>query len=236
MLQHDLVAPRSLRANDSPRIVLLVAPKGGVGKTTAVTTLLVSARMAGLAALGVDMDDQESLVTWGAWRRDTITANPALGLVDVPIRKMELGEWRSLRRLNTYDIVIVDTPPGIGEARQAIRSMCEMADIVLIPTSASPADLEKVVPFGRSIAGTKSFFVLNRVNRRTRSWAQARVDLTADTRLAPSDIPALDVVTTQFGAGLTTTDTATAGADAFAALWNFVRMETGLKSGASVDA
>ena len=235
MLQNELVMPRSLRAGGPLRVVLLVAPKGGVGKTTTVTTLLVAARMAGLAALGVDMDDQESLVTWGAWRRDTIAANPALGLVDVPVLKMDLGEWRSLRRLHEYDIVIVDTPPGIGEARQLIRFMCEMADIVLIPTSASPADLEKVVPFGRSIAGTKSFFVLNRVNRRTRSWAQARVDLTANTRLAPSDIPALDVITTQFGAGLTTTDMATAGADAFAALWNFVRLETGLKSEAGVD-
>lgn len=235
MLQHELVAARSSQPVDHPRIVLLVAPKGGVGKTTTVTTLLVAARMAGLTALGVDMDDQGSLVTWGAWRRSTIAANPALGLVDIPIRKMDLGEWRSLRHLNSYDIVIVDTPPGIGEARHAIRSMCEVADIVLIPTSASPADLEKVVPFGRSIAGTKSFFVLNRVNRRTRSWAQARVDLTADTRLAPSDIPALDVVTTQFGAGLTTTDMATAGADAFAALWNFVRLETGLKLTADLD-
>ena len=229
MLQVELVARRSSRAAGPPRIVLLVAPKGGVGKTTTATTLLVSARMAGLAVLGVDMDDQESLVTWAAWRQHTIAANPTLGLVDVPVRKMDLGEWRLLQRLVDYDLVIVDTPPGIGEARQSIRSLCEVADIVLIPTSASPADLEKVVPFGRSITGTKCFFVLNRVNRRTRSWAQARVDLTADTRLAPSDIPALDVVTTQFGSGLTTTDMATAGADAFAALWNFVRLETGLK-------
>ena len=235
MLQDELVASRSLRAVGPPRIVLLVAPKGGVGKTTTVTALLVSARLAGMTALGVDMDDQESLVTWGVWRRGTIAANPALGLVDAPVRKMDLGEWRSLRKINNYDIVIVDTPPGIGEARQSIRSLCEVADIVLIPTSASPADLEKVVPFGRSIAGTKVFFVLNRINRRTRSWAQARVDLTANTRLAPSDIPALDVVTTQFGAGLTTTDMATAGADAFAALWNFVRLEIGLKSEAGIN-
>ena len=84
MLQDELVASRSLRAVGPPRIVLLVAPKGGVGKTTTVTALLVSARLAGMTALGVDMDDQESLVTWGVWRRGTIAANPALGLVDAP--------------------------------------------------------------------------------------------------------------------------------------------------------
>src|SRR5690349_24704038 len=57
--------------NRSPhmRMILLAAPKGGVGKSTVASSLLAAARHAGLRAAGLDLDPQLSLAWWAEQRQ-----------------------------------------------------------------------------------------------------------------------------------------------------------------------
>ncbi len=191
-------------------------------------SLLVSARRAGLQVLGVNMDEQLGLERWFTRRNKVIAENADIGIPDIPICKMALGEWRTIPTLSNYDIVVIDTPPGHGESLHAVRSLCGIADLVLIPTSASGHDLDEVAPFGASIAPGKSAFVLNRVNRRTKSFATAQKVLIKFGSLCPIELPQLESVSTQFMRGLAITDFQEAGYDSFDGLWHFVRREVGL--------
>lgn len=211
-----------------PRIVIIAAPKGGVGKTTLSMSLLVSAKRAGHAVLGVNVDEQLGLERWFNRRNQLINEHPDLGIPEIPICKMSLGEWRTVQKLTDYDVVIVDTPPGHGESLHAIRSLCTVSDLVLIPTSSSGHDLDEVAPFGGSVAPDKSVFVLNRVNRRTRSFATAQKVLIRYGSLCPIELPLLESVSTQFMRGLAITDFQEAGYDSFDGLWHFVRRQIGL--------
>ena len=106
-----------------PRIVVVVAPKGGVGKTTLTNSMLVSGGKAGLRVLGVDMDGQHSLAQWSARRQAAMQRHPKAGILDVPVRFMPLGDWRDLRSIVGVDLILVDTPPGHGEMTQPIKSV-----------------------------------------------------------------------------------------------------------------
>lgn len=217
--------PKNVR---KPCVIVVAAPKGGVGKTTLSMSLLVSARRAGLHVLGVNMDEQLGLERWFTRRNKAIAENAAIGIPDIPICKMALGEWRTIPTLSNYDIVVIDTPPGHGESLHAVRSLCGIADLVLIPTSANGHDLDEVAPFGASIAPGKSAFVLNRVNRRTKSFATAQNVLIKYGSLCPIELPQLESVSTQFMRGLAITDFQEAGYDSFDGLWHFVRRQVGL--------
>lgn len=223
------------RTPPGPRIVVVVAPKGGVGKTTLTMSMLVSGRRAGLRVLGVNMDGQHSLDKWAVRRRAAIERHPEAGILEVPVRFIPVSEWRDLRAIDDVDLIVVDTPPGHGESVQPIRSVCGFADLVVIPTSASGMDLDEVVPFGESIPHQRSVFVLNRVNRRTRTFERARNAIIQRGRLCPIEIPSLDVISTQFMRGLASTDFDDPGREAFDALWHFVRQEVGLQPG-MIDA
>ena len=209
-------------------MVVIAAPKGGVGKTTLSMSLLVSARRAGLTVLGVNMDEQLGLERWFGRRKKAIDENPQMDIPNIPICRMSLGEWRTIPTLGDYDIVLVDTPPGHGESLHAIRSLCSIADIVLIPTSPSGHDLDEVAPFGNKVAPGKAVFVLNRVNRRTRSFATAQQVLIKYGALCPIELPQFESISTQFMRGLAITDFQDAGYDSFDGLWHFVKRQIGL--------
>jgi cellulose biosynthesis protein BcsQ len=50
------------------RILAVLGPKGGIGKTTIAANLLVAARMKGLDAAGLDLDAQGTFARWAAKR------------------------------------------------------------------------------------------------------------------------------------------------------------------------
>ncbi len=220
---------RSVKARPgSPAKVVVVAPKGGVGKTTLTMALLVSARRAGLKVLGINMDGQRSLDKWGIRRQNQRKTSETADIVQIPVEYVMVHDYRALRGYEQYDLLFIDTPPGHGDAHNSIRAVCEMADLVLIPTSTSPMDLDQVVPFAREITSRRSFFVLNRVNRRAKSFQRAKHVLVKHGHLCPVDIPAFEAIPSQFMLGLASTDFEDAGSESFEALWDFVRNELGL--------
>ena len=50
------------------RILAVLGPKGGIGKTTIAANLLVAARMKGLDAAGLDLDGQGTFARWAVKR------------------------------------------------------------------------------------------------------------------------------------------------------------------------
>ena len=213
-----------------PRVIVVVAPKGGVGKTTVCMSLLVSARLNGLSVLGVNMDAQLSLDKWGRTRDEQIRLNPDAGIRPIPVLRLAPDRWREVAAMSGYDAVIVDTPPGHGESLHSIRSLCESADLVLIPTSATGLDLDEVIPFGSEVGKGRSAYVLNRVNRRTKAFSKARNALleAGDCDLCPVEIPVLEAISGRYMYGLTTSDFGDAGAEALDGLWRYVRAKAAM--------
>ncbi len=212
-------------ARAKPKIVAMVAPKGGVGKTTLTMALLVSARRAGLRPLGVGMDFQHSLEKWAALREKQRKTPEGVDFVEIPVQALHVNDYRRLEAVSGADVVFVDTPPGHEEAQTSIAALCELAHLVLIPTSTSPVDLSEVIPFHRKMRIERAFFVLNDVNRRTSQYSAARIELMKTGRLCPVDIPHREAIPLQFLRGLVATDVDEPGSEWFEALWNFVAQE-----------
>lgn len=141
-------------------VITIAQQKGGAGKTTLAAQLAVAWAKARRSVAVIDIDPQGSLSAWHALRTET------LGEGSVGIHLSQVAGWRlstELDRLrDTYDVVIVDSPPHAEtEAKAAIRA----ADIVLLPVQPSPMDLwalEPTLEVARK-EKTPALLVLNRM-------------------------------------------------------------------------
>lgn len=101
--------------------------KGGVGKTTVCVLLAHALAEAGNYRVGlIDRDPQATATDW--IKEDTKT----------PVRIIENGA-----ALTDYDAIVIDTPPLVTSP--ALLRSVEEADIVLLVSSPSPADLKTTV-------------------------------------------------------------------------------------------
>jgi chromosome partitioning protein len=206
--------------------VVIAAPKGGVGKTTLTMGLLALAAKSGLKVLGVNTDKQGSLMKW-AERRRLQREKPGCELVDIPIYDMAVDDYRKLEALRGYELIVVDTPPGHSDDLMSVLGLCEAADIILIPTAASEMDTDEVVDFYTKVAG-RAYFVMNAVNRRSKSYLRSRQRLLKRGKLCPADVPRLESILNQYARGTACADEGEAGALDFEAVWHFVGHELGL--------
>lgn len=115
-------------------VVAIAARKGGSGKTTLAAHLAVEAERAGKGPVTLmDLDPQQSLT---AWWNDRQADNPKLVEIARDRLKSEVGKVAGIRGL-----VVLDTPPLDS---QAITSVIDVADLVVIPVKPSPHDLRGV--------------------------------------------------------------------------------------------
>ena len=115
-------------------ILLVAAEKGGVGKSTIASNLAVYLAHGGVDVVLVDTDGQ----TTGArfiGRRDEAGITPAIPCVQ------RTGEVASTLRdlARRYQVVVVDAG---GRDSREMRSAMAVANLLLVPTRASQADLE----------------------------------------------------------------------------------------------
>jgi chromosome partitioning protein len=141
------------------RVVALAATKGGVGKTTLASALAVRATQDSSRVALIDGDSQASLAGW--WELRGEPNNPKLFDIDVS------SEGLGLLMSEGWEWVFIDTPPAmIDQIEVAVLN----SSFVLIPTRATPVDIEavgEVVDLCRS--HRKPFaFVLNAV---TPQWS-----------------------------------------------------------------
>jgi chromosome partitioning protein len=159
-------------------VVALCSQKGGSGKTTLAGHLAIQAELAGSGPVAlVDTDPQGSLAAWWNARQSDTPAFAATTLSELPADLERL-------RLEGCKLVVIDTPPAINVAIQRVMTV---ADLVVIPTRASPHDL-------RAVAGTvdmvervqrRMVFVLNAVNLRAKITSDAVIALSQHGTVAP---------------------------------------------------
>jgi chromosome partitioning protein len=110
---------------------LLVAGKGGGGKSSTAFNIAVVARRTGLRVGLIDADPQRSLSDMRVAR----------GNADIPVqacRMEELPEKFALANRSRLDLLIIDTPPAIGAHTLAAIGL---ADFVLLPMRPTAFDL-----------------------------------------------------------------------------------------------
>lgn len=133
------------------KIILVTHQKGGVGKST--LTFNLAANLMGNAKVCIlDMDNQGSLLNIS-------------GLSSVPIFT---SEKLTEKLKKDYDFIFIDTPPYINEK---ISELCEIADIIIIPTKAGILDLLAIKStidiIKEANAENKALIVFNMVKPKT---------------------------------------------------------------------
>jgi chromosome partitioning protein len=113
------------------RIISFVTQKGGSGKSTLASSLAVAAKEAGERVFVIDLDPQNSLVSWSKTR----------GSDDVPVNAVTSGRLpATLAALekNGFTLAIIDTAGA--ESAAAIAAM-KAADLNIIPSRPNIFDL-----------------------------------------------------------------------------------------------
>ncbi|WP_438393610.1 division plane positioning ATPase MipZ [Caballeronia sp. DA-9] len=115
-------------------ILLIAAEKGGVGKSTLATNLAVYLAHQGVDIVLLDTDGQATAARF-VERRDEVGITPAVPCVQ------RTGEIASTLRdlARRYQVVVVDAG---GRDSREMRSAMAVANLLLVPTKASQADLE----------------------------------------------------------------------------------------------
>lgn len=157
--------------------------KGGVGKSTTTVLLACAAHERGIPVRVVDLDRQGTTTAW---------ADAAAGSEPLPF-----AVSTTLLEDDPGVLTIVDTPPG--EAK-AIQSAIDAADLVVIPSRATPADLARVYPTVAATSHKPAVVVLTSIRLGTRLLEQARELLEADGVIsAGTAIPQREAIAAAFG-------------------------------------
>ncbi|MDR6384021.1 division plane positioning ATPase MipZ [Paraburkholderia caribensis] len=115
-------------------ILLIAAEKGGVGKSTIATNLAVYLARGGVDVVLLDTDGQATAARF-VERRDEAGITPAVSCVQ------RTGDvtWTLRDLARRYQVVVVDAG---GRDSREMRSAMAVANLLLVPTKASQADLE----------------------------------------------------------------------------------------------
>lgn len=147
-------------------IFSLVHTKGGVAKTTSAVYLATAAARRGVDVALIDADPQGSALEW---------ATDAA--VDDPLPFPVLAASRPLTADSDRALTFIDTPPGTA---QVIQEAIDMADLVIVPTGASPLDVRRVWPTLEITAHRPTAVLLTGVDLRTRLADEVRALLEAE--------------------------------------------------------
>jgi chromosome partitioning protein len=206
------------------KVVLVSSPKGGSGKSVLARHLLVSARQAGVAAIGIDFDRQGTFDKWAQRRQATLQKLP--DFVTAGVKACQLQDWRAgLKAAKAAALAILDTPPSVEDHLAAISSLADGADLVVVPAVCTQDDVDSVAPWVEVLTkrGLKPVIILNRANRRTTSFSRFRGQYLQLAEVCPVEIPLLEDVHVPASSGLTLQDyDKSRGQESFKDVWSFV--------------
>jgi chromosome partitioning protein len=208
------------------RILLVCSPKGGSTKTSTCRSVAVAAAQAGLKVATLDLDRQRTLTKWWA-------ARPDEGVVQFDHHEGNMGDLDSVfaELDEDYDLVVIDTPPGIEDHPVAVKRLVTLADLVLVPTGQHKDDRDSVVRWMEFLKsyGKPAAFLLGRAKKRTRVLDVARAHLNKSGRLCPIVVYDTEDIPAAFEAGLTVLDINGArGAEEVEGVWHYVKNEMGI--------
>jgi chromosome partitioning protein len=221
------------------RSIAFLTQKGGAGKTTLAASLAEIAASTGEKVIALDLDPQQSLVRWGKRRE---SANARNKVIVEPLERERVSRVRAiLEGLASagFTLAIFDTT---GADATAVRPVCEVADLSLLPARPTRLDVEATAATFRAVflAKRKAAFVLNQCPssyRSTRASEAAKqlnylgvlAEPMVSARMDFQDAVAAGLGVTEYAAG-------SKAAEEIAMLWNWSRKQfTGKKFEAAVD-
>ena len=160
------------------RVLALASQKGGSGKTTLSGHLAVQAQRSGAGPVAmIDLDPQGSLTDWWNEREAELPALAQTGVARLA------ADIETLRQQG-FKLVVIDTPPAIT---QAILTVIQVAELIVIPTRPSPHDLRAV---GATVemcerAHKPLLFVVNAATQNARITTEAALALSQHGTVAP---------------------------------------------------
>lgn len=160
------------------RIIAFASQKGGSGKTTLSGHMAVAAQRAGFGPVVlIDTDPQGSLSEWWNEREDD---TPAFAQTNVSRLSQDLKALEE----QGFKLAVIDTPPAITVAIQAVVAV---SDLVVIPTRPSPHDLRAAGATVELIerASKPLVFVVNAATSRARITSEAAIALSQHGTVAP---------------------------------------------------
>ncbi|MEM6680977.1 MAG: ParA family protein [Pseudomonadota bacterium] len=163
------------------RIIAFASQKGGSGKTTLSGHTAVAAQQAGFGPVVlIDTDPQGSLSAWWNEREPDV---PAFAQTTVS----RLGQDLEALEQQGFKLAVIDTPPAITVAIQAVVGV---SDLVVIPTRPSPHDLRAAGATVELIerCGKPLVFVVNAATSRARITSEAAIALSQHGTVAPITI------------------------------------------------
>ena len=125
-----------IRAYACKMILALVHTKGGCGKTT--SSVFIACAAGGRPVTLLDADPQGSA---SSWADRAANAGDPLPFPVVPVSAGDLAATAARSPLG--GLVVIDTPPGTAGV---IDAAIDAADLVVIPSGAAPADIDRVWP------------------------------------------------------------------------------------------
>ena len=159
------------------RTIVIASGKGGVGKTTLAAHLAIAAEAARAGPVVLlDTDPQASLAKW--WnKRQAETPGFSAIPEGLPATLAALAEMN-------IALAIVDTPPAMTAS---IEATVAGADLVLIPVTPSPIDLEAVGATVEIVnrVGRPMAFIVNKGRRNTLLTMDTADALQRHGRVAP---------------------------------------------------
>jgi chromosome partitioning protein len=212
----------AVKAGKRAHILMVFAPKGGVGKTTLASNMVVAAARAGHSVAGLDFDGQRAFTTWAADRHD----HPGVpSEFQIEVRGAHIEDWRSeLHLVRRRDVVVIDTPPGVERRNQVpLQEIGAIADVILMPTEVYGGSMRYVVDFlswwesrpGRTLLVLNKTIAGRSLNREAREFLSVRGDVW------PDSLPLRDDIARAFDCGLAAADDdKIPGNTNFAALWH----------------
>jgi chromosome partitioning protein len=221
------------------RSIAFLTQKGGAGKTTLAASLAEIAASTGEKVIALDLDPQQSLVRWGKRRE---SANARNKVIVEPLERERLSRVRAILEGLAgagFTLAIFDTT---GADATAVRPVCEVADLSLLPARPTRLDVEATAATFRAVflAKRKAAFVLNQCPssyRSTRASEAAKqlnylgvlAEPMVSARMDFQDAVAAGLGVTEYAAG-------SKAAEEIAMLWNWSRKQfTGKKFEAAVD-
>ena len=115
--------------------------KGGSGKTTIATNLVVMLYLKGRDVLFVDADDQETATDFTHWRNETLpdgVGYTAIQLANNAVRT------EILKLKSKYDDIVIDTGGRDTTSQRAAMTVSDVLVVPFIPRSFDMWTLEKV--------------------------------------------------------------------------------------------